>query len=72
MLGVTGVVIAQRLPGLVEAAVKLRHLRILLSQVVDHRVDFMGEEHPQFLADDLDAQGVDRANDGPMLAVKRL
>src|SRR5713226_7932482 len=72
MLGVTGIMIAQRLARLLEAVIVGRYLRILLDQVVNHRVHFMRKEHSQLLADNLDAQGVDRADDRPAPAVERL
>ena len=43
---------------------------MLLEHVVNHRVDFVGQEYPQLLADHLDAQSMDRADDGWVLAVE--
>jgi len=72
MVNVTSLVMSERLLCLVEVLVECSHRWIFLEHIVDHRVDFVGKEHPQLLADDLNAQGVDCANNRPVLAVERL
>jgi hypothetical protein len=54
----------------IEIMVEIRDRRVFLEDVVDHCVDFVGKEHPQLLADHLDAQSMDRADDGLVLAVE--
>jgi hypothetical protein len=55
--------IPDRLLGFVEVAVACRHRGILLANIVDHCFDFMRQEHPQILANNLDAKGVNRTDD---------
>ncbi len=68
----TGLMIAERLSSLVEVVVECSHFGMFFENVVDHCFDFMGQKHPQFLTDNLDAQGVDRTNDRLVLVLEGL
>jgi hypothetical protein len=64
VLLVTRLVIPERLLRLSKVLVQLRDFRVQVKDVKEHRVDFVRQQHPHFLADYLDAEGVDCPNDG--------
>jgi hypothetical protein len=64
-------VIPQRLFSLVEILVEGGYLGMLLENVVNHRVHFMGQKHPELLSNDLDAESVNRTDDGFVFVVER-
>src|SRR5271166_4254017 len=71
MFSMASLMIAERLSRFVEVVVVCCHLlRILLANVVHHCVDFMGQERPQLLTNNLDAKSVNRTNDRGMLVLE--
>jgi hypothetical protein len=72
MFLVTGFVITEGLTCLAVILVQVRDFRVPVQHIVDHRLDFMREEHSQLLADDVYTEGVDRSDHGVVLVLKRL
>ena len=63
MFNVAGLVIAECLRGRVKVVVERRRFGILLENIVDHCFDFMGQKHPQILANNVNTESVNRTDD---------